>query len=444
MGRNLGRHVVTRLFLGAVVLSMLTGLLAQPTGAQASSSPIGSLDKVTINRNGVAWLSGWALDPDTQKPVQIRAVVDNNPKGKAAKANLVREDVGRLYPGAGDKHGFVASAKLSGWGTTRVCAEAADRKGKNPPTIIGCKLVHNVERSKEWKKGRIVIQGTGDVRADPWWYQTNGGAPDYSQAFAGLDGLFNDDDLTVINLECTASRLGRAVPKNFNFRCDPDAFQPFLDAGVDVASQGNNHALDYGVTGLLDGIEQMWDAGLPEVGAGNNAADANQPVYLAINGWRVAVLGFAGFVEARHQWWLADNNRAGLANGYDIPAMEAAVTAAKENADLVVVSIHWGREGVTVHNQSQTDRGRAMIDAGADIVFGHHPHRIQPVEAYADGVIFYSLGNFVWPKLSAASADTGVARVEIRANGKKKFCLLPATITSSGRPTLDTPTKRTC
>lgn len=431
-----------RALLAVVVgLSLIggSGALAEPASDLASTSaPIGRFEVAKV-ADGRIVVRGWALDPQTKKSIKVRVSVDGRERA-TIRAKKRRADVVKVYPGSGSRHGFSASVPTRGWGTKYVCVTALDVAG-TVETELGCKLVHDIERSSLGKKRRLVIQGTGDVRADPWWYATDTGV-DYSQAFAGMGSLFNDDDLTVINLECAASRLGSQVPKNFNFRCDPDSFGPFLDAGVDIASQANNHALDYGVAGMLDGIDQLWAAGLPEVGAGVDAADANEAVYVAVNGWRVAVLGFAGLVE--FDWWIAGPGRPGLASGYSIPSMQDAIREADANADLVVVAVHWGRESVTRHNQWQTDRGRAMIDAGADIVFGHHPHRIQPVEEYGDGVIFYSLGNFVWPKLSAASADTAVGRVEIGAKGQRKWCLLDATITSHGRPTLDNPNRRSC
>ena len=83
-----------------------------------------------------------------------------------------------------------------------------------------------------------------------------------------------------------------------------------------------------------------------------------------------------------------------------------------------------------------------MVDAGADVVFGHHPHRLQPLERYEGRPIFYSLGNFVWPKHPGASADTAVGHVVIEPGGTVRACLLDATIVADGQVALDNPSRR--
>ena len=122
--------------------------------------------------------------------------------------------------------------------------------------------------------------------------------------------------------------------------------------------------------------------------------------------------------------------------------MTAAIRAAHEIADLVFVTIHWGVEGESVPRADDRDRAVAMIDAGADAIFGHHPHRLGELEI-VDGVpVYWTLGNFIWPRLSDASATSGVARLEIRADGSMDACLLPAFIERSGQPSLTGP--RSC
>ena len=193
---------------------------------------------------------------------------------------------------------------------------------------------------------------------------------------------------------------------------------------------------------MLDASERLWAADIAEVGAGSSQLDALEPALFAVDGWRVAVLGLAGFVE--FPWQIAGPDSPGLADGYDAATMADAVRRADAIADIVVVAIHWGREGVTTPVPSQIDRGHVLVDAGADIVFGHHPHRLQPVERYGGGVIFHSLGNFQWPWLSTASADSAVGQVIITPDGALHPCLLDATIVAHGRTTLDDPTRRRC
>jgi len=105
-------------------------------------------------------------------------------------------------------------------------------------------------------------------------------------------------------------------------------------------------------------------------------------------------------------------------------------------ADLVIVTIHWGVELDTEPRPEQVELGRAFVRAGADAIFGHHAHRLQPLEHYRGRPIFWGLGNFVWPDFSPAGAITAVAEVVVRGNGSVTGRLLPAHIEPSGHPVL--------
>ena len=126
--------------------------------------------------------------------------------------------------------------------------------------------------------------------------------------------------------------------------------------------------------------------------------------------------------------------RAGIADGDTVESMVATVEAAASVADFVIVTVHWGVELDTNPRPEDVERAGALIAAGADAIFGHHPHRLQPLEVVQGRPVFWSLGNFVWPEMSAASARTGVARVVISPDGEVSSCLIPAVIESSGHP----------
>ncbi len=279
----------------------------------------------------------------------------------------------------------------------------------------------------------LVIHGTGDVNLDPSYipaFRSQG----YAYAWEGLDGLFARDDLTVINLECSPSPLGSPLDKAFTFRCDPEALRPARLAGVEVANLANNHGQDYGVEAMLDGRRRVRAAGIAPVGVGENAAEAHEPAIFDMGGWRVAVLGFGGVVPSTS--WIATAERPGMADGDATDEMAAAVAAAAARADFVVVTIHWGRELETRPNADETARAHALIDAGADVIFGHHQHRLNPLGWHRGKPIFWGLGNFVWPQLSEASATTGVARVVVTPGGDLEACIIPAYIARPGQPVL--------
>jgi poly-gamma-glutamate capsule biosynthesis protein CapA/YwtB (metallophosphatase superfamily) len=284
------------------------------------------------------------------------------------------------------------------------------------------------------KRGPLVIQGTGDVNLDPT-YIPNLRRYGYGYAWSGLGGLFRRDDLTVVNLECAVSRLGSPLPKAFTFRGDPAALPAMRGAGVEVANLANNHAYDFGPRALLDARRNLLAAGIAPVGAGRDDREALSPALFRIRGWTVAVLGFDEVVDPYPEA-VARPGHPGTAAGHDEEAMVRAVRAAARRADLVVVAIHWGVELDTRPRAAQVALAHRLIDAGADVIFGHHSHRLQPMGVFRGRPIFYSLGNFVWPNHSLAGATTAVAEVRVGPNGRIRGRLIPAFIVSAGHPVL--------
>jgi poly-gamma-glutamate synthesis protein (capsule biosynthesis protein) len=280
-------------------------------------------------------------------------------------------------------------------------------------------------------KGSLLIQGTGDVAVDPDYIPALA-REGYDHAWSGLNGLFLADDLTVINLECVPSDIGTPLDKAFVFRCPTEALPSIKDNGIDVANLANNHTQDYGTEAMLDGRQQLQDVGISPVGVGVDTFEAAEPALYEINGWTVAVIGFGGVAPSAS--WYATVDSPGMRSGDDIPSMVRAVEAAAELAEIVVVSVHWGFELDTNPRAEDVEAAHAMIDAGADIIFGHHQHRLQPMEYIEGKPVFWGLGNFIWPHNSIASATTAVARAVINPDGSIEACLIDAFITTHGRP----------
>lgn len=279
----------------------------------------------------------------------------------------------------------------------------------------------------------IVIHGVGDTNLDPSYIPAFV-AEGYELAFSGLGDLFATDDLTVVNLECSPSDLGEPFDKKFIFRCDPAALPVAAEAGVEVANLANNHGQDFGREAMLDGRQNLLAAGIAPVGVGANLEEAMAPALFEIGDRTVAVLGFGGVHPSSS--WLATEADPGMADGDDIELMEKAVASAAARADIVVVSIHWGIELVSDPSDADRDAAARMIAAGADVIFGHHPHRLGEMELIDGKPVFWTLGNFVWPRMSDAGATTAVARVVFSPDDTIIACLVPAFIESSGHPVL--------
>jgi len=280
-------------------------------------------------------------------------------------------------------------------------------------------------------RGTLVIHGTGDVSLDPAQipaFRTHG----YDWAWSGLDGLFDRDDLTIVNLECPATDIVDPEPKAFTFRCDPEALPDARDSGVDVVSQANNHAYDQGPTGLVDSLDAIRAAGLASVGAGADESEALRAARFELRGWTVAVVGIDQVLDPLDQ--VAGPNKPGTAAGHDFRLALRAVRDAAATSDLVFVMIHWGVELEARPRPYQVRQAHRMIDAGADVIFGAHPHVLQPMETYRGRPIFYSLGNLVWPRISDEASVTAVAEVTVAPDGTIHVRMVPIEIVSDGHP----------
>jgi hypothetical protein len=281
------------------------------------------------------------------------------------------------------------------------------------------------------ERGRLVVHHVGDVNLDPSYVPIlASGGP--TVVWDGVRDTFADASLVLVNLECAASELGVAETKQFTFRCDVDALPAMRDAGVDVATLANNHSGDFGMDAMLDSVTSVEAAGMAAVGVGPDEAAAYRPHVVEVAGWRVAILGFGGVVP--EPWWTSRGSAPGQATGYDPARMAEAVAAVRAEADLVIATVHWGEEGSFEPRPQDVVKAEAMIAAGADVVFGHHAHRLQPLEA-VDGVpVFWNLGNFVWPRTSPDAARTAVARWVVEPDGTQEACLLPFEIAADGVP----------
>ena len=291
-------------------------------------------------------------------------------------------------------------------------------------------------------KTRLVVSGTGDVNLDPTFVRSFP-RTGYQDAWTGLYGAFLFDDLTIVNLECSPSNLGTAWVKPYTFRCDPDALASMAMAGVDVANLANNHGMDYGFEAMLDGKQKLLDVGILPVGTGANLEEAETPAIIQRNGWTIAVLGSGG-VHPETGSWLALDDRPGMTNGDDTESIATAISRAKEDADLVFVTAHWGEQGTTTPRTFERRQAEAWIDAGADAVFGHHQHRLQPLEFYRDKPIAWGLGNFVWHTRFASGNRTAIAQIVVEPDGRIGACLVPVVIERSGHPVVQDPAAPVC
>ncbi len=247
----------------------------------------------------------------------------------------------------------------------------------------------------------FLVAAVGDVMLGSWIIEVLASrGPAYP--FASVGPILDRADLRFANLEAPflADTTGvPRVPKTYTFAVPPSAAAALTAAGFDVVSLANNHILDYGPPGLFETWAVLEAAGIAHAGTGLNRDEAHRHALLARDGMRIAVLAYSHTFPA--EFW-AQAERPGTAHADSLRLLRDVRRAAAE-ADIVLVSFHWGAELSEEPKEYQQTLARLAVDAGADLVIGHHPHTLQPLEWYRGRLIAYSLGNFVFGSYTATA-----------------------------------------
>ena len=245
-----------------------------------------------------------------------------------------------------------------------------------------------------------------------------------SWPFEKVTETLRSADLAFCNLECPLSAGGIKVNKPICFKADPANVQCLADAGFDVISLANNHGLDCGRLGLIETMHYLEKMGIAYAGAGNTLAESALPTIVDVRGVKIAFLA-QNALYPEGVWFRPDAaNIAPL----DPETIEAEVADAARRADVVVVSLHWGVEYRRQPQPEQVEMARKLIDAGADLILGHHPHVTQPVERYHGGVIAYSLGNFLFDSPFAKCKESMILKCRLSKSGVSDLELIPVRI----------------
>jgi poly-gamma-glutamate synthesis protein (capsule biosynthesis protein) len=247
-------------------------------------------------------------------------------------------------------------------------------------------------------------------------------------------------DLTLGNLEVvlvdggTPRRAPTGEAQPILLSTSPAAADSLRQAGFDILGLANNHSLDYGVIGLKETINHLQRAGLEIVGS-TTENEAIVPVYHKVNGVRLAFLAFNSVPDPHRLQTCPPGKTCSSQPARWIPVeAAAAIASAKVRADAVIVSVHWGFEYEPWQDPSQEKAARIMLEAGADLIIGHHPHVVQAIAVNGDQVTAYSLGNFVFDQ-GADDVRQGLAlRAFFDEDGLRAVQVLP--VRAGSRPRL--------
>lgn len=281
----------------------------------------------------------------------------------------------------------------------------------------------------------IHLAAVGDIMLDRALGQAiTQGSVDYP--FAEVADVLQAADYTTGNFESSLGDVGEPAEKHYRFQSPPVAAESVARAGIDLVSLANNHALDFGPEALLQGIDLFQAQGVAVVGAGADDAAAYAPHIATIGDFTVAHFGYVHVpIEALSNFdtasWTAAAGTPGLAWA-DPERVRSDVAAVRDEVDLVVVQLHSGFEYIEEPSQPQVAAAYAAVEAGADLVIGHHAHILQGVQRYQDGVIVYGLGNFAFN--IEGPPETAVLNVWLDVNGVRQVEILPAFVQEWGQP----------
>lgn len=218
----------------------------------------------------------------------------------------------------------------------------------------------------------------------------------FAYAFDSIRPLLAPADLVVANLEGVLSTeaadlLPTPHRARYWLRAEPASAWAMREAGIGVVSLANNHILDYGLDGLMQTRATLGAAGILHCGAGLTDDEARRPAIATVNGLRI---GFFSWVQRYDLYadWLYASDASGGCNRLRESVVSADLNVLREQADVRIALVHWGRTYRTVTTGQQRWASR-LVQAGADLVIGHHPHIAQPVTLVAGQPVIYSLGN---------------------------------------------------
>ncbi len=258
-------------------------------------------------------------------------------------------------------------------------------------------------------------------------------AGDYNWLFDSVRPVLQSGDLVFGNLEGPAAESGANHGSQYSFRMDPRSLRAVVAAGFDILSVANNHSGDWGREAFVDTVNNLKDYQLGAVGNRRSIHTVDDMRIIEAQGYQI---GFLAATDVGSEWLKPGEIEPGVWLASD-PRWPEAIREAAPLVDFLVVSYHFGEEYQTVPSARQRELAELAIDNGATIVVGHHPHVLQPVATYKNGLIAYSLGNFIFDQdFSDATKAGGILKVNLNKQGIVDWELLPTQADHWYRPTL--------
>jgi poly-gamma-glutamate synthesis protein (capsule biosynthesis protein) len=250
--------------------------------------------------------------------------------------------------------------------------------------------------------------------------------------FVAVCSLLSRADLAIGNLESPLTSREYKSTSPWHFRGDTGvAANELRKAGIDLVSLANNHTLDCGPEGLLQCTEMLDSAGIFYGGLAGISADSVgdtvkwcRPAFVRVKGRKI---GLVAFCEP-YLLEIAKDHGAELVAPAESTCVVRSISAIRDSCDLVIASFHWGQEYKEQPARIQKKLGRLAIDCGAKIVHGHHPHVLQGVEFYKNGLIAYSLGNFIFDQKNQPCKESALLFINRSGDSLRSVFMVPLEI----------------
>ena len=303
----------------------------------------------------------------------------------------------------------VAGIILLTAGTVKLGMEAftGNTESQKKKPNDGMESVIESETDTEGEPAEILLSFTGDcILGTDEFFAWDTGLPAYYNLYGpeyflkNVRSIFEEDDLTIVNMEGTLTEETIRVDKQFAFKGDPEYVKILTSSSVEAANIANNHSHDYGEKSFQDTVQTLEENGIKIFGYDDVAV-------LEVKGIRVGMFGI---------YELDDHLER-------IPQVKQDIAKLKDqNVDIIVAVFHWSNELVTVPDENQVTLAHLAIDEGADVVVGHHPHVVQGIDEYKGKMIAYSLGNFCFGgNTHPTEMDTFIFQQKFILDGKRNI-----------------------
>ena len=266
----------------------------------------------------------------------------------------------------------------------------------------------------------IQLVAAGDIMLDSWIEQVVR-EQGWHYPFVYVDSILQKADLVFANLEAPFGKQDSAFPKTYTFQVEPDLVRVLTAGRINMVSLANNHILDFGPAALKETRELLDEYGIKYAGAGMNLWEARQPAVFNIKGKKVAVACYS--LTFPEEFWATDSTAGTCFPSHTF--FYTDIRRFKAENDILILSFHWGAELLATPKEYQVDLAHRAIDAGADLILGHHPHVIQGLEVYKGKLIAYSLGNYVFSSYSDKATRSMLLRLWYSGESFKRCTIIP-------------------